>query len=825
MERDRQASGTFDLGPSFTDSLAVAFDLAPVPLLLVDEGGIVRGANGLAVAESGGGDPIGRPLAGAGFDPDLIPAPPGGFSGSGGPAGRPTPASHLRLLRLPDPPAGSGATGPSAGSVTTDSVGNLVRQIADGLPDISTIVYDGKLRIVAAGGRPLHRAGFDARAMVGQHLAEILGESVDDLVPLLRRALAGEESTIDFLSPVNGLEYRITCHPITGSGGRPIAALMTNQEVTEDLRRSSLLDEVRRLSQVGSATYDRIRGWTVDAELSTLFGASAHELVPTGWETLVLAEDRAAVRDAYHPVLRSGGRASARYRLRHPRTGAIRDAQGAITAAVDHTGRLVRAVLTHVDITAAVAGERMRAKAAQDRTQLLRRVSDILAHGTDDQVASIQKIADLARATLGGESLVRVVTLRDGVPDLNLLSAAAPDGPARPDETVRGSVRAWIPPPARLDPEEPSTRLYSSIGNPSWRLEYKRQTGHPAHPSVAHFISAPVRHDGEVHGFVRAFRLDPHQPFEAGDDDLLQVLADRVGAALGESRVRDLLARPAGGGQTIAERVRRLTADQRELLAQLSRVEERERLMLAEAIHDGPMQLVVAATMRLDAMTVRLDGPAGPDGDRPAAPTGSGSIDGPAAGEEAGRLVDLLAEAVTELRTLVSALTPPEISGALEHGLGPALRQLADGVLVLDDRVEVAVTGIDRVGLSRSRQVTVLRILREALTNVRKHARAAHVWIELAEAGGVVTVTLRDDGVGTASLDAGPGHLGMATMRGRAAAEGGALDVRSSPGAGTVVILRLPTDPAGRPDGGGDRPDGGGDDRPGTARPDAGTAR
>lgn len=798
-EPGRGVPGTIDLGPPFTDSLAIAFDLAPVPLLLVDEGGIVRGANGLAVAQSGAGDPIGRPLIGAGFDPALIPGlPPAGLSDPARPAGPARPAPHLRLLRLADP---------AADSVTTDSVGNLVRQIADGLPDISTIVYDSELRVVAAGGRPLHRAGFDARAMVGQHLADILGESVDDLAPLLRRALAGEESTIDFLSPLNGLEYRITCHPITGSGGRPIAGLMTNQEVTEDLRRSSLLDEIRRLSQVGSATYDRIHGWTVDTELSTLFGAPAHELVPTGWESLVLAEDRAAVRDAYHPVLRSGGRASVRYRLRQPATGAIRDAQGAFTAAVDDAGRLVRAVVTHVDITAAVAGERMRAKAAQDRTQLLRRVSDILAQSTDDQVASIQKIADLARATLGGESLVRVVTLRDGSPDLNLLSEAVTDGPVHPDDAVRGSVRAWIPPPARLDPEEPSARLYSSIRNPSWRLEYKRQTGHPAHPSVAHFISAPVRHDGEVHGFVRAFRLDPDQPFEAGDDDLLQVLADRVGAALGESRVRSLLERAHDGGRTIADRVRRLTTDQRELLAQLSRVEERERLMLAEAIHDGPMQLVVAATMRLDALGVRLDEPAGP----------AGPLDGPTAAAEAGRLVDLLEEAITELRTLVTALTPPEISDALEQGLGPALRRLADGVLVLDGRAHVEVTGVDRVGLSRPRQVTVLRIMREALTNVRKHARATHVRIHLAEAGGAVTVTLRDDGVGTSSLDAGPGHLGMATMRGRAAAEGGILDVRSSPGEGTVVILRLSTDPSGHPD---DRAD-----RSGTDRPDDGTER
>ena len=56
---------------------------------------------------------------------------------------------------------------------------------------------------------------------------------------------------------------------------------------------------------------------------------------------------------------------------------------------------------------------------------------------------------------------------------------------------------------------------------------------------------------------------------------------------------------------------------------------------------------------------------------------------------------------------------------------------------------------------------------------------------------------LTDDGVGATRLNAGPGHLGMATMRARAEADGGRLDVTSAPGAGTTVVLTLPTAPAG----------------------------
>jgi signal transduction histidine kinase len=65
---------------------------------------------------------------------------------------------------------------------------------------------------------------------------------------------------------------------------------------------------------------------------------------------------------------------------------------------------------------------------------------------------------------------------------------------------------------------------------------------------------------------------------------------------------------------------------------------------------------------------------------------------------------------------------------------------------------------------------------------------------------------LSDDGVGADSFDAGPGHLGMMTMRARAAAEGGVLSVQSTPGHGTTLTLTLTADaPAPPADPGGSR--------------------
>jgi signal transduction histidine kinase len=78
------------------------------------------------------------------------------------------------------------------------------------------------------------------------------------------------------------------------------------------------------------------------------------------------------------------------------------------------------------------------------------------------------------------------------------------------------------------------------------------------------------------------------------------------------------------------------------------------------------------------------------------------------------------------------------------------------------------------------------------LVNARKHANAANVTLNLDEHDMVFVLTLTDDGDGAVSLDAGPGHLGMATMRVRATSEGGRLRVVSTPGRGTTVQLTMP---------------------------------
>jgi two-component system nitrate/nitrite sensor histidine kinase NarX len=91
-------------------------------------------------------------------------------------------------------------------------------------------------------------------------------------------------------------------------------------------------------------------------------------------------------------------------------------------------------------------------------------------------------------------------------------------------------------------------------------------------------------------------------------------------------------------------------------------------------------------------------------------------------------------------------------------------------------------------------QVQVLHVVQEALSNVRKHAQAQEVWIELAQ-GPEWSVEVRDDGRGfdAAAGPAGEMHVGLRIMRERAERIGATVQVDSVPGAGTCVVLRLPS--------------------------------
>lgn len=152
-----------------------------------------------------------------------------------------------------------------------------------------------------------------------------------------------------------------------------------------------------------------------------------------------------------------------------------------------------------------------------------------------------------------------------------------------------------------------------------------------------------------------------------------------------------------------------------------------------------------------------------------------------------------LREAILALRTETSPERP------LLVALQEYVRQFSEQSGVA---VELVVEG-DRTPLTLNpiAELHVIRIIQEALANVRKHAMARRATVALAAREGTLTVTVDDDGLGfdPTRPHAGPGpRFGLQTMRERAEAIGGRFAIESREGAGTRVVVQLPL-------GGGDR--------------------
>ena len=88
--------------------------------------------------------------------------------------------------------------------------------------------------------------------------------------------------------------------------------------------------------------------------------------------------------------------------------------------------------------------------------------------------------------------------------------------------------------------------------------------------------------------------------------------------------------------------------------------------------------------------------------------------------------------------------------------------------------------------------IEMLRVVQEALNNVRKHARPGRAAIRLEERRGSIVLSIRDDGVGFDPAIESGGY-GRQSMHQRAQSIGGRLTIASSPGRGTSVTLRVPT--------------------------------
>ena len=152
-----------------------------------------------------------------------------------------------------------------------------------------------------------------------------------------------------------------------------------------------------------------------------------------------------------------------------------------------------------------------------------------------------------------------------------------------------------------------------------------------------------------------------------------------------------------------------------------------------------------------------------------------------------------IAEAHAELRENILSLRTT-LSG--EVGLVAALQQYVEefGVQTgIDVEFSDSLSGPPLI--SPLAETQLVRIIQEALTNVRRHARARHVHVHIGAEDGCLAVSLRDDGIGFVASDNGHDHLGVRIMHERAGSIGATLAITSHPGNGTIVHVRVPLVP------------------------------
>jgi two-component system NarL family sensor kinase len=222
-----------------------------------------------------------------------------------------------------------------------------------------------------------------------------------------------------------------------------------------------------------------------------------------------------------------------------------------------------------------------------------------------------------------------------------------------------------------------------------------------------------------------------------------------------------------------AVRVKALQEVRRQLVSEAMHADERRNRELAEHLHDGPLQTLLAARLELDEARERNPDPA---------------LD---------MVYEALQETATGLRSTVTELHPQVLA---QLGLTAALREM---VKQFESRTQITVdTDLEEVGKPESAQL-LHRAARELLTNVGKHAGATRVQVGLKRQGDRIRLTIADDGRGfdpaVVGQSVADGHIGLGSLLARFDAMGGAMTVESRAGAGTVVTATSPSEPVTTP--------------------------
>ena len=262
------------------------------------------------------------------------------------------------------------------------------------------------------------------------------------------------------------------------------------------------------------------------------------------------------------------------------------------------------------------------------------------------------------------------------------------------------------------------------------------------------YCAFPLRRRTETLGVLGVAARDPHALADPAERRLLEGIGEQVAAAIDNARLHARV---------------------------LDAVVLKERERLARELHDGLAQVLGYVNTQTLAIKKLLATGRGAEAERQVAEMEA----------TARNVYTDVREAILGLRTKQRELVPTLHAYVSEYA---RLNEI-------DAVVEVA-DGVDALRLPPAAEIQLVRIVQEALTNVRKHAHAERVVVRIGADDDALVVEISDDGRGLPSAQprrTGWPHFGLQTMRERTESIGGIFALDSTQGAGTCVRVKVPT--------------------------------
>lgn len=303
----------------------------------------------------------------------------------------------------------------------------------------------------------------------------------------------------------------------------------------------------------------------------------------------------------------------------------------------------------------------------------------------------------------------------------------------RPGEGVAGAVLL----------EKESLLVEDVAKAPQWAARFDNSSGF----HTRSILCVPLVYRDRAIGVLQFVNKRENSLFGPDDVALAETLASQAAVAIENSRI---------------------------LEDQIIKAHEDERRRIARDIHDGPAQTLASLVLRADICRKMLD--ANPAHVR----------------AELEDLKECLAESLQEVRRIIFDLRPLALD---QLGLAGALKVYLDGVSNRTNLAPVLIVEGEERDLPPSIEVTLYRLIQEAVNNARKHAHAATVNVRLEYHPDRVAATVDDDGLGfdvDQAANREGDHFGLMGIRERVNLLEGTLDISSRRGQGTHIAFSFP---------------------------------